>query len=198
MSRENVDAPERAPTVIVFAEMRGFTRMSEMLEPAVALARVSEFFALASAAIEQHEGVVLHLVNDTVMATFTGADDAPHAVDAARQIQRDFALLAERWEREFGLKAAVAMGLHAGDAVLGYTEGALADRLLVLGDCVSVAERLLHRARSGEFVLSEGVMEVLRAGGYDLEPEPLPPLEITRREPIHIYGVLLDTRLDFT
>jgi adenylate cyclase len=198
MSRENVDAPERAPTVILFAEMRGFTRMSEMLEPAVALARVSEFFALASAAIEQHEGVVLHLVNDTVMATFTGADDAPHAVDAARQIQRDFALLAERWEREFGLKAAVAMGLHAGDAVLGYTEGALADRLLVLGDCVSVAERLLHRARSGEFVLSEGVMEVLRAGGYDLEPEPLPPLEITRREPIHIYGVLLDTRLDFT
>ncbi len=198
MSRENVDAPERAPTVILFAEMRGFTRMSEMLEPAVALARVSEFFALASAAIEQHEGVVLHLVNDTVMATFTGADDAPHAVDAARQIQRDFALLAERWEREFGLKAAVAMGLHAGDAVLGYTEGALADRLLVLGDCVSVAERLLHRARSGEFVLSEGVMEVLRAGGYDLEPESLPPLEITRREPIHIYGVLLDTRLDFT
>ncbi len=198
MSRENVDAPERAPTVILFAEMRGFTRMSEMLEPAVALARVSEFFGLASAAIEQHEGVVLHLVNDTVMATFTGADDAPHAVDAARRIQRDFALLAERWEREFGLKAAVAMGLHAGDAVLGYTEGALADRLLVLGDCVSVAERLLHRARSGEFVLSEGVMEVLRASGYDLEPESLPPLEITRREPIHIYGVLLDTRLDFT
>lgn len=198
MSRENVDAPERAPTVILFAEMRGFTRVSEMLEPAIALARVSEFFGLASGAIERHEGVVLHLVNDTVMAAFTGADDAPHAVDAARQIQREFALLAERWEREFGLKAAVAMGLHAGDAVLGYTEGALADRLLVLGDCVSVAERLLHRARSGEFVLSEGVMEVLCASGYDLEPESLPPLEITRREPIHIYGVLLDTRLDFT
>jgi adenylate cyclase len=199
MSRENVDAPERAPTVILFAETRGFTRTSEMLEPAVALARVSEFFGLVSAAVEQHEGVVLHLLNDTVMATFTGADDAPHAVDAARQVQREFALLAERWEREFGLKAAVAMGLHSGEAVLGYTGGALADRLLVLGDCVSIAERLLHRARSGEFVFSEGVMEVLRAGGYELEQaEPLPALEIARREPILLFGVLLDTRLDFT
>ncbi|HEY6863872.1 MAG TPA: adenylate/guanylate cyclase domain-containing protein [Burkholderiales bacterium] len=198
MSRENADAPERAPTVILFAETRGFTRMSEMLDPAVALARVSEFFGLVSAAVEQHEGVVLHLLNDTVMATFTGADDAPHAVDAARRIQSEFALLAERWQSEFGLKAAVAMGLHSGDAVLGYTDGALADRLLVLGDCVSVAERLLHRARSGEFVFSEGVMEVLRASGYDLEAAPLPPLEMARREPIHLFGVLLDTRLDFT
>jgi adenylate cyclase len=198
MSRENADAPERAPTVILFAETRGFTRMSEMLEPAVALARVSEFFGLVSAAIEQHEGVVLQLLNDTVMATFTGADDAPNAVDAARQIQREFALLSERWERDFGLKAAVAVGLHSGEAVLGYTEGALADRLLVLGDCVSVAERLLHRARSGEFVFSEGVMEVLRADGYDLEAESLPALEIARRDPIRIFGVLLDTRLDFT
>jgi adenylate cyclase len=198
MSRENVDAPERAPTVILFAETRGFTRMSEMLEPAIALARVSEFFALVTAAVERHEGVVLQLLNDTVMATFTGADDAPHAVDAARRIQREFALLAERWERDFGLKAAVAVGLHSGEAVLGYTAGDLADRLLVLGDCVSVAERMLHRARSGEFVFSEGVMEVLNASGYDIEAESLPPLELARREPIRIFGVLLDTRLDFT
>jgi adenylate cyclase len=198
MSRENVDASERAPTVILFAETRGFTRMSEMLDPAVALARVSEFFQLVSAAVEQHEGVVLHLLNDTVMATFTGADDAPHAVDAARRIQREFAVLAERWQADFGIKAAVAMGLHSGEAVLGYTGGRLADRLLVLGDCVSVAERLLHRARSGEFVFSEGVMEVLRAGGYEVEAEALPALEMARREPIHLFGVLLDTRLDFT
>jgi class 3 adenylate cyclase len=198
MSREDVDAPERAPTVILFAETRGFTRMSEMLDPSVALARVSEFFGLVSRVVEQHEGVVLHLLNDTVMATFTRADDAPHAVDAARQIQAEFAVLAERWERDYGIKAAAAMGLHSGDAVLGYTGGALENRLLILGDCVSIAERMLHRARSGEFVFSEGVMEVLRAGGYDIDAEALPPLEIAKRDPILIYGVLLDTRLDFT
>jgi adenylate cyclase len=196
--RAGVDAPERTPTVILFAETRGFTRMSEMLDPAVVLARVCEFFRLISAAVEQNEGLVLHLLNDTVMATFTGADDAQHAVEAARQIQREFAVLAESWEKDYGLKAAAAMGLHSGEAVLGYTGGALKDRLLILGDCVSMAERMLHRARSGEFVFSEGVMEVLRAGGYDIEAEELPPLEIPRRDPIRIFGVLLDTRLDFT
>jgi adenylate cyclase len=196
--RADVEAPERTPAVILFAETRGFTRMSEMLDPAVALARVSEFFALVSAAVEEHEGVVLHLFNDTVVATFTGADDAQHAVDAARRIQREFAHLAGRWEKDYGIKAAASMGLHSGEAVLGYTEGALGDRLLVLGDCVSMAERMLHRARSGEFVFSEGVMEVLRAGGYDIEADELPPLELAKRDPIRIFGVLLDTRLDFT
>jgi len=169
-----------------------------MLDPSVALARVSEFFTLVSQAVEEHEGVVLHLFNDTVTATFTGADDAQHAVDSARRIQREFAVLAGVWEKDFGLKAAVAMGLHSGDAVLGYAGGVLADRLLVLGDCVSMAERMLHRARSGEFVFSEEVMEVLRAGGYDIDAEALPPLELAKRDPIRIFGVLLDTRLDFT
>jgi adenylate cyclase len=196
--RADVEAPERTPTVILFAETRGFTRMSEMLDPAIALARVSEFFELIAGAVEQNEGVILHLFNDTVMATFTGADDAQHAVEAARQIQREFAALAAAWDKDFGIKAAVALGLHSGEAVLGYTEGVLEDRLLILGDCVSMAERMLHRARSGEFVFSEGVMEVLQAGGYDIQAEELPPLEIAKREPVRIFGVLLDTRLDFT
>jgi len=196
--RADVEAPERTPTVILFAETRGFTRLSEMLDPAVALARVSEFFVLVSRAVEEHEGVVLHLFNDTVVGAFTGADDAQHAVDAARRIQREFAVLAEIWEKDFGIKAAAAMGLHSGEAVLGYTGGAFEDRLLILGDCVSMAERMLHRARSGEFVFSENVMEVLTAAGYDIDAEALPPLELAKREPVRIFGVLLDTRLDFT
>ena len=198
--RSEAEKPERSPTVILFAETRGFTGMSDMLDPAVVVTRVSEFVALVEKAVEEQEGAIVNVLSDTVMATFTGADDAQHAVEAAKKIQASFADLAAAWERDFGVRAAVSMGLHCGDAVVGFAEGSpTPDMLFVFGDCVSIANRLLHRARAGEFVMSETLVDLAREMGVAIEEaEELPPLEIPRRKPIRLFGVLLDTRLDFT
>jgi adenylate cyclase len=198
-SKTEVDKPERSPTVILFAETRGFTGMSDMLDPGVVLARVAEFLELVTKAVDEHEGAVVNILSDTVMATFTGQDDAQHAVAAAQEIQSGFAALAEAWHRDFGIHAAVSMGLHCGDAVVGFAENnPTPEQLFVFGDCVSVANRLLHRARPGEFVLSEPLMDLAREMGVAIEAHELPPLELPRRDPIKLFGVLLDDRLDFT
>ncbi|HMH16702.1 MAG TPA: adenylate/guanylate cyclase domain-containing protein, partial [Burkholderiales bacterium] len=84
--KSEVDKPERSPTVILFAETRGFTGMSDMLDPSVVLARVGEFVSLVTKAVEEHEGALVDILSDTVMATFTGQDDAQHAVQAAEDI----------------------------------------------------------------------------------------------------------------
>jgi len=199
VATNEVDRPERSPTVILFVEMRGFTGMSDMLAPEVVLARVGEFVSMVSRAVEEHEGAVVEMLNDTVMATFTGQDDASHAVAAARAIQGGFAAIAEAWQRDFGIRAAVSMGLHCGDAVVGFAENSPnPGQLFVFGDCVSVANRLMHRARAGEYVMSETLLELAREMGEAIDAEGLPPLEIPRREPIRLYGVLIDPRLDFT
>src|SRR5437762_9477519 len=193
------DKPERSPLVILFAEMRGFTGMSDMLDPAIVLARVGEFVSFMAKAVEAHEGAVVDILSDTVMATFTGQDDAQHAVEAAQEIQAGFATLAEAWQRDFGIRAAVSQGLHCGDAVIGFAkQSPTPEQLFVFGDCVSIANRLLHRARAGEFVLSENLMDLAAEMGVAIDAEELPPLEIPRRDPIKLFGVLLDTRLDFT
>jgi adenylate cyclase len=188
---------ERVPVVVLYAETRGFTRASEMLEPAVVLARVAEFFVAVSAAVEKHGGIVRNVLNDTLAASFAGEGNAARAVQAAQDIQDEFAAIEEKWASEYGIRAAVALGLHAGDAVVGQMEGAMAP--LIVGDSLSIAERLLHRARAGEYVLSKVLMDVLKATGFELEAEELPPLEIPRRDPIRLYGVVRDDgRLDFT
>src|ERR1700693_1647259 len=110
---------ESSPLVILFAEMRGFTGMSDMLDPAIVLGRVGEFVSLMAKAVEAHEGAVVDILSDTVMATFTGQDDAQHAVEAAQEIQAGFATLAEAWQRDFGIRAAVSPGLHCGGGVGG-------------------------------------------------------------------------------
>lgn len=190
-------APERTPVVILFAETRGFTRTSAVLDPTVVFARVGEFFALAATVVERNGGILRDMLNDTLMATFANGD-AQRAVRAAEELQREFMALEEAWHGEYGIRAAVAMGLHAGEVVIGSTDGPLAGRMLIVGDSVSVANRLLHRARAGEFVLSNSVISALVTAGIALEIEELPPLVMPRREPIPIFGVLRDTRLDFT
>jgi len=195
-SRES--APERAPVVILFAETRGFTRTSAILPAPVVLARVSEFFALVREAVERQGGTVRDVLNDTLMASFSGKGNAQQAIQAAQEIQGKFSSFEESWQRDFGIRAAVAIGLHAGDAVIGTAGGASPGQPLVIGDCVSIAERLLHRARAGELVLSKAIMDALAAIGFELEVKALPPLEIPRRDPIRLFGVVRDTRLDFT
>jgi len=192
------NAPERAPVVILYAETRGFTRTSEMLQPPVVLARISEFFVLVRAAVEAEGGTLYSVLNDTVMASFSGKNNAQQAVQAAQEIQSGFAVFEESWEHDYGIRAALAIGLHAGDAVIGDAEGAMPGQPFIIGDGVSVAERLLHRARAGEFVLSKSVMDILAENGSTLDAEELPPLVIPRREAIRLFGVLRDTRLDFT
>jgi class 3 adenylate cyclase len=188
----------RATLAILYVETRGFTRMSEILEPAVVFARIAEFFALVAAAVAKHEGTVQSMLNDTLLATFAEPGSATRAVEAAQEIQREFTVLEEAWQRDYGIHTAVAMGLHSGDAVCGVLSSPLPEQVLIIGDGVSIAERLLHRARAGEFVLSKTIMDALAAAKFELDAEAMPPMALSRRDPIEIFAVKLDTRLDFT
>ena len=188
-------SPERRQAAIVYAEMRNFTRMSEVLEPAKVLSLANEFFALAARCVTEQRGKPLTIQNDSLLAVFDAPGDA---LKAAQEVQRDFEPLGERWKNEYGLPAAVAIGLHSGQAVLGMAGPPSGQQYVAFGDCVSVAERLVHRARAGEIVLSLDFMKALGPAVRELNATELPPLEIPRRQALPIYGLVIDTRLDFT
>ncbi len=197
----NEGGAKRQEAVVALIELRNFTRMSEMLEPDKVLELASEFFSLVAGAVEAHDGEVFAVQNDSVLAAFrsgTVEEFAQQSVRAAQAVQREFGVLEETWQGEYGLKAAVAVGLHLGETVFGTAGPGKDRRFVVLGDTVSIAERLMHRARAGEFVLSERLIEVLVRAGFEIEVEELPALELARRPAIPIFGVLLDTRLDFS
>ncbi len=186
---------ERRGVGVVYAELRNFTRLSEVLQPAKVLELADEFFALAARFIDAQGGKVLAVHNDSVLAIFPAAADA---LVAAQAVQREFAPVGERWQTEYGLPAAVALGVHLGDAVLGMAGPPGARQYVAFGDCVSIAERLVHRARAGEIVFSLDFIQGVGADAEELGAKRLPPLELSRRPAIPIYGLLLETRLDFT
>ena len=195
-------APERKAAALLYAELRNFTRLSEVLQADKVLELANEFFSLVSRIVLAGAGNVVSVHNDSLLASFTNGkplafNDA--ALKAARAIRAEFGPVGERWQKDYGLAAAVALGLHTGEAVFGMAGALGAQQFVVFGDCVSVAERLVHRARGGEIVISLDVMKALGAAVESLRAEELPVLELGgRRTPLPIYGLVIETRLDFT
>jgi class 3 adenylate cyclase len=194
--------PERRPAAIFYAELRNFTRLSEALQPETVLDLANEFFSLAARAIKDHTGKVLSVHNDGLVAAFVAGSPAEfngQAIQAAQAIQSEFGPIGERWQQEYGLPAAVSLGVHTGETLFGFAGPAGTQQFVGFGDSVSIAERLVHRARAGEIVISLDVMKALGAAVQTLSAEELPPLELGgKRPPLPIYGIILETRLDFT
>jgi class 3 adenylate cyclase len=192
---------ERREAVLLYAELRGFARLSDLLDPPLVLVLASEFFSLAAGAAGANGGELVSVENDTALLAFSAgkaSQCAPQAVLTAQHIQGESIKLAEKWRANHGLRVAVALGLHLGETLFGHAGPRGQEQRIALGDSVTLARHLVRRARAGEIVMSDGVMGALSVENLDLDAEPLPPLEVGKRPPIRIYGVLLDQRLDFT
>jgi class 3 adenylate cyclase len=193
--------PDRCQAVLLDIELRGLARMSEALDPDLVLRLANEFFSFAADIVSAHDGEAVTCQHDVLLSVFMRGSPlqiSQQAVRAAQRIQEEYPSLAERWRATHGLRTAVAQGLHLGEAVLGTAGPKGLERRVAFGDSVTLAQQLVNRARAGEFVMSEAVMGALSVENLDLDAEPLPQLELPRRAPIRIYGVLLEGRLDFT
>jgi adenylate cyclase len=192
---------DRRQAAILCSELRGLARMSEALEPRLVLALANEFFNFAAEQLAAHGGEAVSPDHDMLVSVFSRGNPrqtAQQAVRAAQRIQGEFPALAEKWRTAYGLRSAVAQGVHLGEIILGDAGPKGIERRTAFGDSVTLAHCMVNRARAGEFVMTDAVMGALSVENLDLDAEPLPHLELPRRQPIRIYGVLLQSRLDFT
>jgi class 3 adenylate cyclase len=192
---------ERRQVTLLCTEVRGLARLSEALDPGLVVVLANEFFNFAADAAAAHGGEAVEAQHDVLLSAFTRGNPSQtsqQAVRAAQRMQADFPAVAEKWRVAYGLRAAIAQGLHLGEAVLGVAGPRGLERRTAIGDSVTLAKCMVQRARAGEFVMSDSVMGALSVENLDLDAEPLPQLELPRRTPIRIYGVLVEGRLDFT
>ncbi|TLZ37549.1 MAG: adenylate/guanylate cyclase domain-containing protein [Gammaproteobacteria bacterium] len=190
----------RAHAVVLFADLRGFTSISEQLDPRRVVPLLNEYFSLLTDITFRHEGTVFHMAGDCLMLGFgvplEQPDSPERSVRAAREMLKSFSGLARSWKERYDIDAGLGIGINEGDVVAGNVGSSSYMSYTIIGDTVNIAARLCQRARAGEILFSGSLKQSLDAHGMDVGATPLPPLQLRgRSHPIDIFCVPLETRM---
>nr|WP_281272378.1 adenylate/guanylate cyclase domain-containing protein [Paenibacillus sambharensis] len=183
---------QRRDVSVVFADIRGFTSMSEKLQPEEVIQVLNEYLDLCTRAVFAWNGTLDKFIGDGVMAIFGAPavlpNHAEQAVRAALQMKREAAALERRCMERFGMPVTFGIGIHSGPAVVGNV-GSEALRLdyTAIGDTVNLAARLESAAKAGQILVSREAAERI-SGIFRLED--LGEIVVKgKAKPVHIYRV---------
>jgi class 3 adenylate cyclase len=136
----------RRDVSILFQDIRGFTSLSERMDPAALLGLLNQFFTEVVAAVEAEGGVVKQFLGDGVMALFGApqayANHAERAVRAALGILRRLSTLNEVLQRQGVAPIEIGVGIHSGAVVAGLIGPDNRMEYGVVGDAVNLASRI--------------------------------------------------------
>jgi adenylate cyclase len=175
---------------VLFADLRGFTRMAEGRLPYDVVFVLNQYFKAMGTAIEQQGGRIDKFIGDGIMALF-GLESSPEAacreaLAAARAMAGALARLNRRLADDLREPLQMGIGLHAGPVILGHMGYGRATTLTAIGDTVNVASRLetLTKELEVDLVVSSRLGE---AAGIDLGAFEERQIEIRgRRRPLRV------------
>ncbi len=165
--REITPGGTRRTITVLFADLRGFTTLSEVQSPEVVVDLLNRFLTLMSEVIFRHGGTLDKYLGDGVLALF-GAPyaterDAVKAVRAAIDMQR----AVQQFNRELTAagqaEIGVGIGINTGTAIVGFIGSETRLDYTAIGDTVNTAARLEHLAQAGQIIISEHTMQAVDA-----------------------------------
>lgn len=169
-ARDEPFGPPREQNIaVLFADIRGFTAMSESMSPAEVMEMLQGFHGRMEAEVFEHNGALDKYIGDALLATFgtpdTGARDATDALTCAREMLASL----DQWNKDRSkggqVPIGVGIGVHYGPAVLGDIGSERSMAFTVIGDTVNSASRIegLTRTLDTDLVVSRALVERVRA-----------------------------------
>jgi class 3 adenylate cyclase/tetratricopeptide (TPR) repeat protein len=185
---------ERKLITVLFADVAGYTALSERLDPEEMRTLMRRAFDAMLKAIHQFEGTVAQLQGDGLLALFGAPiaheDHATRAILAGLALQEGLApLQLELGERDIDFR--VRVGVHSGLVVFGRIGTDLEFTFQAVGDTVNTASRVQGLAEPGSVVASEATHRL--AEGYFVFDD-LGAHEVKNKaEPLHVYAAVRAT-----
>jgi CheY-like chemotaxis protein len=178
-----VDQENRQNAVILFADLRGFTAISEQLEPKKVVKLLNEFFTLLTEVAYFHEGTIFNMAGDCLLigfgVPFSIQDAAPRAVIAAMEMQQAFSQIEQQWRQEYAIEVGLGIGINKGEIIVGNVGSPTYMNYTVIGDTVNVASRLVGLAKAGEIIISKTIFQAIAEHQTLVaKVEDLPPVNL--------------------
>ncbi|WLA68103.1 adenylate/guanylate cyclase domain-containing protein [Bradyrhizobium diazoefficiens] len=170
---DKIDSEANRRTItVLFADLSGFTAMSERLDPEVMQTLQNGLFEELTAAVQSFGGFVDKFIGDALLALFGAPaaheDDPERAVRAALDMIDRTARLSERAKAYAGSPLLLHVGINTGHVVAGGLGAGVAKSYSVTGDTVNTAQRLQSMAAPGEVLVGPLTHRLTRhAFSYD-------------------------------
>lgn len=183
---------ERRNVTILFADIVGFTSLSERLDPEQVFAIIDQVQKAFLAEIFAHEGWFDKFLGDGLMAIFGAPvaheDDPARAIRAALGMRQALKRINQDLERRLGIRLRIRLGLNDGSVVVANMGSDLRMNYTPLGDAVNVASRLQTMAEPGTLLVSQAVHDQCSS---QFEFRELGSIRVKGRvEPVEIFEVL--------
>jgi class 3 adenylate cyclase/predicted ATPase len=166
---------------VFFADILGYTELSERAGPEIAYQIVTGCLSLLDGIARRHGGVVDKYLGDSLMVLFgvipTSRSSEQAAAEAALEMQQAVARYAR--DAEIPVQFSLQVGINTGAMLVGDVRGPVVREFAVMGDAVNVAARLKDLASPGEVLVGEETRKGLQDS---IACRPLPSLEVKGRQ----------------
>jgi adenylate cyclase len=184
---------DKRPVAVLFSDIRGFTPLSESMNPDDMASLLSEYFTEMVECVFRHDGTLDKFMGDAVMAQWgapiASGNDADRALQAAVDMMRALKKLNAKWRTEGRPQLQHGIAVNYGEAFAGNIGSERRLEFTVIGDTVNTAYRLCSAAEGGQILITEEMRDAL------VSPPKLaacPPMELKgKSQPIPVYCVVL-------
>jgi adenylate cyclase len=170
---------ERLDMTVLFCDLRGFTAMSENLEPAIVRVMLNHYYDRVTDVVLAMEGTLMKYVGDEVFAVWgaplPSTDHPQRALECAIAIQDLTPDLNRELVEQGAPEVSFGIGLNTGEAVAAHFGGGRRRQYDVVGNTVNIGARLCSAAGRGEIIISD---QVLTRVPSPPPVEPVGPIEL--------------------
>lgn len=166
------EAGQRKTVTVMFADMRGFTRLCLDIEPELVIRMLRECFGKLISIARANDGVIDKLIGDSLMVVWGNPvyheDHAEKAVEAATEMQAMMRNLRSKWKSKLGVDIDLGIGINTDEVVVGTIGSEEYCDYTALGYGVNIASRIERGCPGGEICISRQTAELLD-GHYKCE-----------------------------
>lgn len=178
---------ERKLVTIMFADLSGFTALSEKLDPEEVRSLMNACFDELVPVVHRYEGTIDKFIGDEIMALFGAPRAHERHAELACHAALDLMSALEQFNRAHGTSLQLHIGINTGLVIAGGIGSEGRRQYSVMGDAVNLAARLKDAARPGE-IFAGGDTQSLATARFEFFL--LPPLRLKgKSELIQVYGL---------
>ncbi len=186
-------APTMRSVTVLFADIKGFTKMCDRMDPTTVVSILNGYFQSMSRAITRHHGDITEMMGDGLLALFGAIDNNPwqvqDAVQGALAMREELKAYNQKLKSKSLPELSIGMGIHQGEVLAGIMGNYKLSKFGVVGDTINVASRVegLCRFHQVDLLITE---EVKRQLDHRFQLKKMPAQEVKGKdEPIVTYLV---------